>query len=72
MKIFKNVLKVILVLVFGATMLITGYYLSSVRFNEVKEVEKSLVGYKVTIETKDVLGKVVDTKSYFTTNKEEF
>lgn len=72
MKIFKNVVKVILVLAFGATTFIAGYNLSNVRFDHVKDVEKQLVGYKITIETKDILGKVVNTKSYFTTNKEEF
>lgn len=72
MKIVMKILKPTLVLLFGAIMFIAGYYLSNVRFDQVTNVEKSIIGYKVTVEQKDILGKVVDSKTYFTTDKKGF
>ena len=67
-----KILKTLMVLLFGVIMFIAGYYLSNVRFDQVTNIEKAMIGYKVTVEQKDILGKVVDTRSYFTTDKKGF
>lgn len=66
MKIVKNVLKVTLILVAIVASFIAGYKLANARFTDVKKVDKMPIGSRVLIETRDGLGRVVDTKSYFT------